>query len=155
MIDNEEVIQSIENKRDQYIQVASQIWDYAETCFQEHRSSRALESLLEQEGFRVQRDVAGMETAFIAEAGSGKPVIGFLGEYDALPGLSQKADAVTHTPIVEGGPGHGCCHHILGTGALAAAVALKEYMEHHNLPGTIRYYGCPAEEGGRRQNISG
>ena len=148
MIDNEEVIQSIENKRDQYIQVASQIWDYAETCFQEHRSSRALESLLEQEGFRVQRDVAGMETAFIAEAGSGKPVIGFLGEYDALPGLSQKADAVTHTPIVEGGPGHGCCHHILGTGALAAAVALKEYMEHHNLPGTIRYYGCPAEEGG-------
>lgn len=80
MIDHEELVQSIENKREQYVRVSSQIWDYAETCFQEHRSSKALADLLEQEGFRVQRNVAGMETAFVAESqGSGKPVIGFLG----------------------------------------------------------------------------
>ncbi|MBM6681642.1 amidohydrolase [Pseudoflavonifractor capillosus] len=148
MIDHQELIHSIEGKQSAYIAAASQIWDYAETAFQEYRSAQTLEELLEQAGFQVRRNVAGMETAFVAEAGSGKPVIGFLGEYDALPGLSQQADVAVHTPIVEGGPGHGCCHHILGTGALAAAVALKEYMERHSLPGTVRYYGCPAEEGG-------
>ena len=148
MIDHQELIHSIEGKQSAYIAAASQIWDYAETAFQEYRSAQTLEELLEQAGFQVRRNVAGMETAFVAEAGSGKPVIGFLGEYDALPGLSQQADVAVHTPIVEGAPGHGCCHHILGTGALAAAVALKEYMERHSLPGTVRYYGCPAEEGG-------
>ena len=147
-INKDEIIGLIEENRDAYIDVSSRIWDYAETCFKEYKSSEALADLLEREGFRVRRHVADMETAFVAEAGTGTPVIGFLGEYDALPALSQKAGETTHSPIQEGAPGHGCCHHILGTGALAAAVAVKRYMEAHKLSGTVRYYGCPAEEGG-------
>ena len=94
----------------------------------------------------VKKGIAGEDTAFIAEYGSGKPVIALLGEYDALSGLSQKADEPSHCPLQEGGDGHGCGHNLLGTASLAAAVALKEYMAEKNLPGTIRYYGCPAEE---------
>lgn len=144
----EKVIELIEGQRQSYITAASHIWDYAEICFQEKKSAAELENLLEEAGFQVTRGVAGMETAFVAEFGKGEPVIGFLGEYDALPALSQKAGAVTHDPIVEGGNGHGCCHHILGTGAAAAAIAAMNYMKEQKLPGTIRYYGCPAEEGG-------
>lgn len=147
-IHTEELIRMVEEGRQTYVETANRIWDYAELCFAEKKSAAQLEDLLEKEGFRVQRGVAGMETAFVAEYGRGEPVIGFLGEYDALPSLSQVAGAVEHTPIVEGGPGHGCCHHILGTGAAAAVIALKKYMQAHGLAGTLRYYGCPAEEGG-------
>ncbi len=144
----EELISWIERDREDYVAASSAIWDYAETCFQERKSAELLAALLEKNGFQVQRGAAGLETAFVAQAGSGAPVISFLGEYDALPALSQKAGQTRHDPIQEGAPGHGCCHHILGTGALAAAVALKRYMERHGLGGTVRYYGCPAEEGG-------
>lgn len=148
MTNQEELIRLVEQDRQTYIEASCQIWDYAETCFQEHKSAETLAALLEREGFQVQRNVAGMETAFVAQAGAGEPVIGFLGEYDALPALSQKAGVAVHSPIQEGAPGHGCCHHILGTGALAAAVAVKRYMENHRMKGTVRFYGCPAEEGG-------
>lgn len=147
-INEAEIIHFVEADRDTYIDAANNIWNYAETCFQERQSSETLIHLLEREGFRIHRHVAGLETAFVAEAGEGSPVLGFLGEYDALPALSQKAGETTHCPIKEGAPGHGCCHHILGTGALAAVIALKRYMQAHGLPGTLRYYGCPAEEGG-------
>lgn len=147
-IDKDEIIGWIEEAREEYIDTSCHIWDYAETCFQERQSAQALIALLEKNSFRVQRNAAGLETAFVAEYGAGEPVIGFLGEYDALPALSQKAGEVRHDPIQEGAPGHGCCHHILGTGALAAAVALRRYLEKHGLKGTVRYYGCPAEEGG-------
>lgn len=147
-VDKDEIISWIEEGRDEYIDASCHIWDYAETCFQERRSAQVLIALLEKNNFRIQRNAAGLETAFVAEFGAGEPVIGFLGEYDALPALSQKAGEVRHDPIREGDPGHGCCHHILGTGALAAAVALGRYLQKHGLKGTVRYYGCPAEEGG-------
>ena len=147
-MDTQIMIRQIEEHREDYVKAASCIWDYAELCFKEKKSAGVLEDLLEQAGFRVQRGAAGMETAFIAEYGEGEPIIGFLGEYDALPGLSQKEGVPVHSPMEEGGPGHGCCHHILGTAAAAAVISLKHYMEKTGCKGTLRYYGCPAEEGG-------
>lgn len=147
-IDKNIIESSIEKKRSVYVELSSKIWDYAETCFREKRSSAELIKLFESEGFRIKSGIADMETAFIAETGHGEPVIGFLGEYDALPGLSQKADEIVPIPVKPNAPGHGCGHHILGVGAAAAAISLKEYMQESKLGGTIRYYGCPAEEGG-------
>lgn len=123
------------------------IWDYAELGYQEEKSSGLLQRELAAAGFRVQSGVAGEPTAFVASYGQGQPVIGILGEFDALPGLSQAATPVRQ-PIVAGGPGHGCGHNLLGTGAALAAVALREYMERNGIAGTLRYYGTPAEEGG-------
>lgn len=122
------------------------IWDYAEPRFQEYQSSRYQKQYMRKSGFSIQENLAGEETAFIAQYGEGKPVIAFLGEFDSLSGLSQEADKAEHCPLKPGGEGHGCGHHLLGTGALAAAVALKALKEKEKLPGTIRYYGCPAEE---------
>jgi len=144
----QDITNFIDENKAQYIQIADRIWEYAELAFREHQSSKALSKTLEEVGFKVTRGVSDMDTAFVAETGRGKPVIAFLGEYDALPGLSQEANVTTYSPIVKGGPGHGCGHHILGTSAMAAAIALKNYIENNNLSGTIRYYGCPAEEGG-------
>ncbi len=125
--------------------IAHKIWEYAEPALQEFKSSKLLADELEKEGFTVERGVAGMPTAFVATYGSGKPVIGLLGEYDALPGLSQ--DAVPERkPVKEGAPGHGCGHNLLGTGAAGAAMAVKHVMEEHRLPGTVKFFGCPAEE---------
>lgn len=143
-----EIDRLIEKKRDQYIQISNKIWDYAETRFEEYNSADLLATALEEEGFSVERGVGGIKTAFIASFGSGKPVISLLGEFDALSGLSQKSGLSTYEPVVENGNGHGCGHNLLGTAPLAAAVALKEYMEKHDVPGTIKYYGCPGEEGG-------
>ena len=144
----DEIVNSIENKREAYIQAACEIWDNPELCFHEDRAAAILVKLLEGAGFAVKKGVAGMCTAFVAEYGSGSPVIGIMGEYDALPGLSQESGCTERKPIVEGGPGHGCGHNLLGTAGVAAVVAMKEYMEAHGVKGTIRYYGCPAEEGG-------
>ncbi|OXM84068.1 amidohydrolase [Paenibacillus rigui] len=138
----------IEQKRDWYIDISNQIWDYAETRFEEYRSAELLCKALEQEGFAVERGVGGMQTAFIASYGSGKPVVALLGEFDALSGLSQKKASSEQEAVVQGGNGHGCGHNLLGTGALAAAVTLKQIMEEQGIGGTIRYYGCPGEEGG-------
>jgi len=136
----------IERKATDFTNISDEIWGFAEPRFQEYKSSQLQQDYMKEQGFKVTVDLAGEETAFIAEYGSGKPVIAFLGEFDSLSGLSQEADVAAHTPIVPGGEGHGCGHQLLGAAALAATVALKELMVEKNLPGTIRYYGCPAEE---------
>jgi aminobenzoyl-glutamate utilization protein B len=123
------------------------IWDYAELGYQEEKSSALLQRELQAAGFRVQSGVAGEPTAFVASYGQGQPVIGILGEFDALPGLSQDA-APIRKPILADAPGHACGHNLLGSGAALAAVALREYMERNRIGGTLRYYGTPAEEGG-------
>ena len=136
----------IESNSADFTHISDEVWNYAEPRFQEHKSSKLQQDYMKKQGFSVVSDLAGEETAFIAEYGSGKPVIAFLGEFDSLSGLSQEADVDSHTPITPGGEGHGCGHQLLGAAALAATVALKELMVQNNLPGTIRYYGCPAEE---------
>jgi len=127
--------------------ISRQIWETPELGFHEQKSSALLRDELRANGFTIADAVAGMPTAFTASWGSGKPVIGILGEFDALPGLSQK-DVPTQDPIAAGAPGHGCGHNLLGSGAALAAVAVKEEMQARGLKGTIRYYGTPAEEGG-------
>lgn len=139
---------AIEAKKDIITHVADSIWEYAELSLQEYRSCRLYCEVLEKEGFRVERGIAGIETAFSAEFGDGRPVIGILAEYDALSGLSQKAGSTEREEIVGGGNGHGCGHNLLGAGALAAALGIKAYLEQTGHPGTVVLYGCPGEEGG-------
>ena len=128
--------------------LSRRIWNFAETGMEETQSAQALCQALEEHGFQVERGLGGIDTAFVGRYGSGKPVIGFLGEFDALEGLSQKAGSCVQEPVIPGGNGHGCGHNLLGCGALAAAAALKDYMEQYHLPGTVCYYGCPGEEKG-------
>lgn len=125
--------------------MSDQIWAFSETALREHRSSKLLADFAEKQGFTITRNVSGMPTAFIASFGSGKPVIGIMGEYDALPGVSQKAQ-FEKSPLVEGGAGHGCGHNLFGAASLGAALAIKEQIAAGKLKGTIRFYGTPAEE---------
>jgi aminobenzoyl-glutamate utilization protein B len=125
--------------------MADEIWSHPEVAFHERFASDLQAGYLSKAGFRVRRGLAGMPTAFVAEWGTGNPVIGLLGEYDALAGLSQKRQP-TPEPEVEGGPGHGCGHNLLGTGCVAAAAALRRWLEASRARGTVRYFGCPAEE---------
>ncbi|WP_103104331.1 M20 family metallopeptidase [Brevibacillus reuszeri] len=148
MFNRQRIAEIIDQKSDLFTNVSDRIWEYAETRFEEFRSAELLCKTLEAEGFTVEKGVAGIETAFIGSYGSGSPVVAILGEYDALSGLSQERGNATHQPIVAGGNGHGCGHNLLGTGSLAAAVAIRHYMEENGIQGTVRYYGCPAEEGG-------
>ena len=136
----------IDKSSQAYTDISDAIWGFAEPRFQERESSRIQQEYLSSRGFSVRADLAGEETAFIAEYGSGTPVIAFLGEFDALSSLQQEPDQTEHCPIAGKENGHGCGHHLLGTASAAAADALKTYMEEHKLAGTIRYYGCPAEE---------
>lgn len=138
----------IDSHQARFSALSDEIWDHPETRFTETHSAELLANALEQEGFEVERGVGGIETAFIASFGSGHPVIALLGEYDALAGLSQHAGCATPSPLVENGNGHGCGHNLLGTAALAGAFAVKAWMEQQQLTGTIRFYGCPGEEGG-------
>ena len=124
------------------------IWDAAELKFREFRSAEAMAGLLERHGFRITRGLAHMPTAFLAEYGTGKPVIAILGEYDALSGLSQEAGTFRPLPRKDCANGHGCGHSLLGTAAAGAGLLLKAYLEDHPGKGTVRVYGCPAEEGG-------
>ena len=126
-------------------EINAKIWEYAEVAMEEYQSSELLASYLEKNGFQVTRGVAGMPTAFVAVYGKGAPVIGILAEYDALPGLSQKR-LPQKQAIKEGQPGHGCGHNIFGTASTATAVALKELIQKNNYEGTIKLFGCPAEE---------
>lgn len=138
----------IEQKQELLIEASDRIWEYAETRYEERQSAALMADILEQEGFEVQRAAGNIETAVVGSYGSGKPVIAILGEYDALFGLSQhRRESVNH-PVVPGGNGHGCGHNLLGTGALAAAIAVRHYLEQSGIAGTVRFYGCPAEEGG-------
>ncbi len=136
----------VENRKQAYTDMSDRIWGFAEPRFQEYDSSRLQQEYLKARGFSIRADLAGEETAFIAEYGIGKPVLAFLGEFDALSSLEQEADSTERRPVPGKTNGHGCGHHLLGTAAVAAVDALKTYMESHGLLGTIRYYGCPAEE---------
>jgi aminobenzoyl-glutamate utilization protein B len=144
----DEITRHVDARSADYIASADRIWSMPELAFEEHRSVEEQIAMLEKDGFRIMRNVGGMETAFIAEAGSGGPIIGLLGEFDALPDLSQVEDAISHQPLAQGAPGHGCGHNLLGSGSALAAVALKLALEEGGIPGTVRYYGCPAEESG-------
>ena len=138
----------IQTHKEEFEKLSDSIWEHPETRYKEYESSRLQMEFLREKGFKVTEKIAGIDTAFVAEAGSGKPVIAFLGEFDALPGLSQYADCPYENAIEEGAPGHGCGHNLLGTGAMEAAYALKKYVEENKMSATIRYYGCPAEESG-------
>lgn len=136
---------SVEKHEKELIRISDEIWAAAEIAFQETKSSQALSDYAEQNGFTVEKGVAGMPTAFVATYGSGSPVIGILGEFDALPGLSQKT-VPTKNPVEEGAPGHGCGHNMFGTASLGAAIAAKELMEQGKIKGTIKFFATPAEE---------
>ncbi|NJB85459.1 aminobenzoyl-glutamate utilization protein B [Lewinella marina] len=139
------LVESVDSRASRYIEMSDAIWALAETAFEEEASARILADYAEQVGFRVSRNLAGMPTAFTAEYGSGEPIIGILGEFDALPGTSQQARP-KKAPLREGAAGHGCGHNLFGVGSLAAAIAVKEAMDRGEISGTIRYYGTPAEE---------
>jgi aminobenzoyl-glutamate utilization protein B len=137
----------IDSKTDEFTNLAKDIWNHPQTALEETYASKVIASTLEKAGFSIEWNLGLLRTGFVASWGKGKPIIGFLGEYDALPGLSQKVSA-KKKPIVDGGPGHGCGHNLLGIGSLGAALAFKEVLEKERIEGTIRYYGCPAEETG-------
>ena len=149
---NREAVMSIaaeiESMKPHFTTLSDKIWDFAELKFEERQSAGVLANALEENGFVVRRGVAGMDTAFIGEFGHGKPVIAFLGEFDALAGMSQMAGVAEAKPLEPDATGHGCGHNLLGVGSLMAAIALARHMKANNLPGTVRYYGCPGEEGG-------
>ncbi|MDA9843383.1 amidohydrolase [Flavobacteriaceae bacterium] len=140
------ILKSIDDSQKTYAEIAQQIWSYAEMGYQEAQSSALLQKTLNDQGFKIEAGVAEIPTAFVASFGSGSPVIAILGEFDALPGLSQQA--VPYKASNNGMAGHACGHHLFGTASAAAAIAIKEYMEKEGKSGTIRFYGCPAEEGG-------
>lgn len=143
-----EAIDIITQKQALLDDVNDSIWEYAETAFKEFKSAEKLSSTLEAEGFTIEKNVANIATAFTATFGKGKPVIGILGEFDALSGLSQVAGSAEKKPDTAGAPGHGCGHNCLGTASLAAAIAVKNYLQSNSKSGTVIYFGCPGEEGG-------
>lgn len=137
----------IEKNTKRFTTLSDRVWEFAELGYAEMRSSSLLANALEEDGFRLQRGVADIPTAFVASYGTGKPVIALLGEYDALPNLSQDKTPTRKT-LEAGQPGHGCGHNLLGVGALASAMAVKEAIRSGEAKGTVRFYGCPAEENG-------
>ena len=143
----QQALNSIDAKYDKYSTTAKKIWDFAEVGFQETQSSALLQKTLSEEGFKIESGVAEMPTAFTATFGQGKPVIGILGEFDALPGVSQEA-VPELKPIPNQKAGHACGHHLFGVASTAAAIAVKNWLVAYKKTGTIRFYGTPAEEGG-------
>jgi aminobenzoyl-glutamate utilization protein B len=148
MRNDEEIWRLVDERRAAYSELADRVWGMPELCYNEHRSAAEHKAMLEAEGFRVTTDVAGIPTALMGEAGEGGPVIAILGEYDALPGLSQEAGVAEPRPVPGETNGHGCGHNLLGSASLLAAAAVKDFLKANGLPGRVRYYGCPAEEGG-------
>lgn len=145
--DKDKMMQDLDLKANHYTQVAKQLWENPELGYLEEKSAALLQSELEKAGFKIEKGVAGMPTAFTATYGSGKPVIGVLGEFDALPGMSQEA-LPEKKARVDGAPGQACGHHLFGTGSMAAAISIKDWLANNKKTGTIRFYGTPAEEGG-------
>lgn len=144
----EALYESIQRRDDESWRAAREIWNWAEPGYQEHNSSALLAKMLEDAGFEVKREAAGIPTAFTATYGSGSPVIGILGEFDALPELAQQAVPYRQPAEHARGYGHGCGHHLFGVASASAAIAIAEQIEAGRIEGTVRYYGCPAEEGG-------
>lgn len=139
------MLEWLEEQAPRFTKMADQIWEKPEILWGEFFSSKLQRDFLRDEGFKITENPAGMNTAFIAEWGQGKPILAFIGEYDALPGLSQAAEPQQRA-LIDGGPGHGCGHNLLGVTTLAAAVAIQKWMQESGVKATIRYYGCPAEE---------
>jgi aminobenzoyl-glutamate utilization protein B len=148
MQNTEEIWRLVDAKQEPFTQLSDRVWGMPELCYGEFRSCAEHTAMLEQQGFRVTKDVAGIPTAVMGEAGEDGPVIAILGEYDALPGLSQEAGIAEPRPIPGNGYGHGCGHNLLGSASLLAATAVKDYLAAQGIKGRVRYYGCPAEEGG-------
>ncbi|MBG6210233.1 aminobenzoyl-glutamate utilization protein B [Labrenzia sp. EL_126] len=138
----------VDARRDDYIGLSDRVFDQPEIAYTEFRSVAEHRKMLEQEGFRITEGVAGIPTAIVGEAGVEGPVIAILGEFDALPELGQVAGVAEQQPVEQGGPGHGCGHNLLGSAALMAASSVKDYLAERGIKGRVRYYGCPAEEGG-------
>lgn len=147
-MEKQKYLSVIDEKQTQFAALSDEIWDHPELNFREFKSAKALCDALTENGFTVEKGLAGIPTAFSGRFGNGHPVIGILGEFDALPGLSQKAGVTVKEPLPGDGCGHGCGHNLLGVGSLAAATAIKAYLEETGKPGTVIYFGCPAEEGG-------
>jgi len=141
----ENILSYLDEKQELLASLAKDIWDHPQIALQETYVAKVNADFLQKEGFSITKDIGNMPTAFIASWGKGKPIIGILGHYDALPGLSQKI-STKKEPIVEGNPGHGCGHNLLAVGSSGATLAIKEAMKNNGIKGTIRYYGCPAEE---------
>ncbi|MCA0399917.1 MAG: M20 family metallopeptidase [Proteobacteria bacterium] len=148
MDNRSEIWRRVDEVKARFIALSDRVWGMPEICYTEARSMAEHAAELKHQGFRVTEGVAGIPTSVIGEAGEGGPVIAILGEYDALPGLSQESGVAEHKPIEKDGHGHGCGHNLLGSAAMLAATAVKDYLAANKLPGRVRYYGCPAEEGG-------
>ncbi len=146
--DKLEALSVIDRRADFFRELADEIWDHPELSLKEFRAAELYCRTLHELGFEVTEKLCGIETAFCGRFGSGRPVIGILGEFDALSGLSQKAGSTEASPLIPGGNGHGCGHNLLGVGSLAAACAVKEWLEKTGRPGTVIFFGCPGEEGG-------
>lgn len=144
----EQALNFIDTKKEQLCEMSDSLWDHPEIGYHETYAAQLYCEALREEGFEVMQNLAGIKTAFSGTFGSGRPVIGILGEFDALPGMSQDAGCTVQKAAVAGGAGHGCGHNLLGVGSLAAAIAVKHYLEENALPGTVKFFGCPAEEGG-------
>ena len=147
-ISADEVLKNIEKHKQKFENVANEIWDYAEVGYQEFKSTNLLINALQSQGFEIKTNLAGIPTAFIAEFNNGGPIIGILGEFDALPGLAQTKSPFKEVINNSTGAGHACGHHLFGAASAWAAVAIKEWIVENNIEGTIRFYGTPAEEGG-------
>jgi aminobenzoyl-glutamate utilization protein B len=145
--DRTEVQRRLEARAPHFAGIAQKIWGFAEVGYKETQSAALLREELRAAGFAITDRIAEMPTAFSAQAGGGGPIIGILGEYDALPGLFQEA-VPRRQPLRSTMPGHGCGHNLFGAASAAAAIAVKEWLAEKKLPGTVRFYGCPAEEGG-------
>jgi aminobenzoyl-glutamate utilization protein B len=148
MHNTDEIWRKIDAHQEEFIALSDRVWETPELCYGEFQSCAEHTAMLRKQGFRVTENVAGIPTAVVGEAGEDGPVIAILGEYDALPGLSQEAGVAEQRPLPGKGYGHGCGHNLLGSASLLAATAVKEYLAEHGLKGRVRYYGCPAEEGG-------
>jgi aminobenzoyl-glutamate utilization protein B len=148
MQNSEAVWGLVDARKDAYEALSDRVWETPEIAYTEYRSAAEHRAMLAEEGFRITENLAGIATAIMGEAGEGGPVIAILGEYDALPGLSQVAGIAEPREVVAGGHGHGCGHNLLGSAALLAATAVKNLLAAHGIRGRVRYYGCPAEEGG-------
>jgi len=142
------ILGSVDRNEKAFARLSDEIWGFAETGFEERRSAAALAAVAEAEGFSLKHGIAGLETAFVASFGSGSPVIAILGEYDALPAMSQEACLPEKKAVPSHDNGHGCGHNLLGVGALAAAIAAKDFLKESGISGTVRFYGCPGEEFG-------
>ncbi|MDR3333887.1 MAG: amidohydrolase [Treponema sp.] len=143
-----ELASFLDRSRDVLIGLSDKLWDYAETAFEEWKSAAAIKEFLAGQGFTIEDKSGGLDTAFCAVYGSGKPVIGILAEYDALSGMSQQPGSAVPEALTPGGNGHGCGHNLLGAGAVGAALGVKEYLGANKTPGTVKLFGCPGEEGG-------